>query len=194
MKNGNNNDTMNLIDRFVRKQREKVLSYLRTHFILNREEAEDIFQDSFLILYQNIKSGKIEDVNTTLSTSTYLLAICKNKAKEIQRSKNKFDIDSFDTEEPEQSRYIESQIDYVLSLDEENHYREEQVNQLVQDIVQDLPSPCNELLWGFYRDGFSMTHLAKEYGYASENAVKVTKHRCCEKFELRFREALKSLL
>ena len=61
------------------------------------------------------------------------------------------------------------------------------------DIVKDLPSPCNELLWGFYRDGLSMKDLAERYGYSNENTVKVTKHRCCDKFKKRFTEMLHKL-
>ena len=56
---------------------------------------------------------------------------------------------------------------------------------LVEQIVKRLPSPCKELLWGFYRDGMSMKALAHMHHY-SEGAVKVIKHRCCEKFKKQY--------
>jgi len=59
--------------------------------------------------------------------------------------------------------------------------------------VKNLPSPCNELLWGYYGDGYSMKKLAEKLNYANENTVKVTKHRCCEKFRIKYTEMSKSL-
>ena len=58
----------------------------------------------------------------------------------------------------------------------------------VQKIVADLPSPCYELLWGFYRDSLSIKELTKMFNYSNENTLKVTKHRCCEKFRKRYNE------
>jgi DNA-directed RNA polymerase specialized sigma24 family protein len=59
---------------------------------------------------------------------------------------------------------------------------------IVREIVSKLPPPCDKLLWGFYRDGFSMKTLAAMFNYKSESSVKVTKHRCGEKFRARFTE------
>ena len=78
-------------------------------------------------------------------------------------------------------------------LESNDEILQERKEALVRNIVRDLPSPCDELLWGYYRDGFSMKDLAEKLNYASENTVKVTKHRCCEKFRNRFKECLKSL-
>ena len=69
----------------------------------------------------------------------------------------------------------------------------EKKEELVRNIVRNLPSPCDEILWGYYRDGYSMKTLAEKFDYASETSAKVTKHRCCEKFRFRFNEMVKSL-
>ena len=78
-------------------------------------------------------------------------------------------------------------------LESDDEILQERKEALVRNIVRDLPSPCDELLWGYYRDGFSMKDLAERLNYANENTVKVTKHRCSEKFRNRFNECLKSL-
>ena len=115
---------------------------------LSEDECADVFQESLIVLWKNIRENKVESKILDLSYSAYFWKICNNKKRK---------------------------------------------EALVRDIVKDLPSPCNELLWGYYGDGHSMKTLAEMFDYASVNAVKVTKHRCCEKFRKRYSEMVKSL-
>jgi DNA-directed RNA polymerase specialized sigma24 family protein len=85
----------------------------------------------------------------------------------------------------------EEKLESLLSL-EDDDIIERQKEDLVRSIVKDLPSPCNELLWGFYRDNLSLKALADMYNY-SEGSAKVTKHRCCEKFRIRYNELCQKL-
>ena len=82
-------------------------------------------------------------------------------------------------------------IDRLLALEENTEQMEARKEAIVREIVAKLPPPCDKILWGFYRDGFSMKTLAQMYGYRSEGSVKVTKHRCGEKFKVRFLELSK---
>ena len=75
------------INDFAKKQWEKSLAFLQGHFNLRRTTCEDIFQESFIVLYENIKSGKLD--NLTSSLSSYFLAICKHKALEAIRATDK---------------------------------------------------------------------------------------------------------
>lgn len=183
------------LSQFAKEQWDKSLPYLQKTFGLSRVDCEDIFQESFITLYRQIVDGKL--VNLKSSLSTYFIAICRNKAFEYLRTKgsevsieDEFKIISTD-DESETLR--DEMFERVLSLEEESSAIEFRKRALVREIVRDLPSPCNELLWGFYRDGFSMKTLAQMFNYKSEDAVKVTKHRCCSKFRSRFEERLKYL-
>ena len=180
-----------IIDEFVKSQRVKTISYLQHNFSISTADCEDIFQDSFMILYHNAQEGKLEDL--TSSVSTYFISICRNKAMELLRRNGKYIQTQNDDENCSYEQFIESKINKILSFDEDGSDIE-QKEALVRNIVKDLPSPCNELLWGFYRDGLSMKELAERYGYSSENTAKVTKHRCCDKFKKRFTEMLNRLL
>lgn len=180
-----------IIDEFVKSQRVKTISYLQRNFSISTADCEDIFQDSFMVLYHNAQAGKLD--NLTSSVSTYFISICRNKTMELLRSKGRY-IQSFvDDEEVSSEQFLESKLNKVLSFDDDGN-DVEQKEALVRNIVKDLPSPCNELLWGFYRDGLSMKELAERYGYSSESSAKVTKHRCCDKFKKRFTEMLNKLL
>ena len=97
---------------------------------------------------------------------------------------------SFEFSDDNNLRFSDEKVDMILSFDTDDSATIEEKEALVRKIVRNLPSPCDELLWGFYRDGLPMKELANKFNYASENAVKVTKHRCCEKFRRKFSELI----
>jgi len=179
-----------VLDAFIKSQRDRTIAYLQHNFSVSKDECEDIFQDSFIILYQNAREGKLD--NLTSSVSSYFMAICRNKTMELLRARGKYIHSPVDDEMHKSTTFLESKINKVLSFDNDDAPIE-QKEALVRKIVKDLPSPCNELLWGFYRDGLSMKDLAKRYGYSNENTAKVTKHRCCDKFKKRFTEMFHKL-
>ena len=177
---------------FASKEGPKVLNFLRNRFGIEEDDCKDIFQESFIILYTNIQNGKLHEM--TASLSTYFMSICKNKALEfLRRSSRSVNVDSEMSLSLMDGEIKTEKIEALLALDEGDSALEAQKEELVQSIVKDLPSPCNELLWGFYRDNLSMKSLAEMFNYSSESSVKVTKHRCCEKFRARYNELCNKL-
>ena len=87
--------------------------------------------------------------------------------------------------------FEDERIDRLLALEDNTEQIEARKEAIVREIVSKLPEPCDKILWGFYRDGFSMKTLASMYNYKTEGSVKVTKHRCGEKFKARFLEISK---
>lgn len=180
-----------LLNDFARRQRDKTIAFLQKNYSLSIDDCEDVFQDSFIILYNNIKEGKLD--NLTSSVSTYFMAICKNKTMELLRTKGKYISIPIEFSDENNVQFSDEKVNTLLSLDTDESCIAEKKETLVRKIVRNLPSPCDELLWGFYRDGLPMKQLANKFNYASENAVKVTKHRCCEKFRNKFNEILNKL-
>lgn len=180
------------LSRFAQAEWHKVLALLQNRYSIPEEDCKDIFQESFIVLYDNIRSGKLE--NLTSSLSTYFISICRNKALEHLRLTSK----SINTNKEMSLSLMdgaiqEEKIEALLAFDNGDETIELQKEELVKSIVRDLPSPCNELLWGYYRDNLSMKSLADMYNYSSESSVKVTKHRCCEKFRVRYQELCNKL-
>ncbi len=180
-----------LLNDFARRQRDKTITFLQKSYSLSIDDCEDVFQDSFIILYNNVRAGKLD--NLTSSVSTYFMAICKNKTMELLRRKGKYTSTSFVFSDENNIRFSDEKVNTILAFDTDDSAIVEEKEALVRRIVRNLPSPCDELLWGFYRDGSPMKELASKFNYASENAVKVTKHRCCEKFRNKFNEILNKL-
>ena len=180
------------LNTFAAKEWPKVLNFLKNRFGIHEDDCKDIFQESFIILYTNVLSGKLNDM--TASLSTYFTSICKNKALEfLRRSARSVNVDSEMSLSLMDGEVKNEKIEALLALDEGDSALEAQKEELVQSIVKDLPSPCNELLWGFYRDNLSMRALADMFNYSSESSAKVTKHRCCEKFRARYIELCNKL-
>ena len=180
------------LNTFAAKEWPKVLNFLKNRFGIHEDDCKDIFQESFIILYTNVLSGKLNDM--TASLSTYFTSICKNKALEfLRRSARSVNVDSEMSLSLMDGEVKNEKIEALLALDEGDSALEAQKEELVQSIVKDLPSPCNELLWGFYRDNLSIRALADMFNYSSESSAKVTKHRCCEKFRARYIELCNKL-
>ena len=182
------------LEKFAKEQWEKTRAFLLSRYSLSEDECADIFQDSLVILWNNIKENKVEADGLGMSSSTYFMTICRNKTMELLRKKSKFVTASYDiSPSKEFFNHQMEQVDKILALEDDGERAQKEKEALVREIVNNLPSPCNELLWGYYGDGHSMKMLAEMFNYASENAVKVTKHRCCEKFRLKYNEMSKSL-
>lgn len=192
MVNKTNVYDINGLNRFASSQWSNALAFLKNRFGIDEDDCKDIFQESFIVLYNNIQAGKLD--NMTASLSTYFMSICRNKALEMLRGSTKsVNVDSEMSLSLMDGEVQSEKIEALLALDNGDEAIEAQKEELVRTIVKDLPSPCNELLWGFYRDNLSMKSLAEMFNYSSEGVVKVTKHRCCERFRARYNELCNKL-
>lgn len=168
---------------FAKEYKTRTLAFLNQYFHLCKEDCEDVFQEASITLYQKATEGELDDLTSSLYT--YFIGICKNKAfEQVRKNKKSFTL-SFDEvdENGKNNETLVAKADRILQITEENEQQQIGREQMVQSIVKQLPSPCNELLWAYYRDVLSMKAIACMFGYASESVAKVTKHRCMEKFQ-----------
>jgi RNA polymerase sigma factor (sigma-70 family) len=182
--------TQQKLNQFAAEQWDKTLAYLQGTFSMSRADCEDVFQEAFIVLYKKITDGELV---LTAKLSTFFFGICRNKAYEKMRGKGKELNIIDDNPSSAKDEHEDERIDRLLALEDNTEQIEARKEAIVREIVAQLPNPCDKILWGFYRDGFSMKTLAQMYNYASEGSVKVTKHRCGEKFKARFMELTKQL-
>lgn len=93
------------------------------------------------------------------------------------------------------------EIERIKSLidDDDDYYKDENIDEILglanldkdpihelmdkfEDLVKNLPEPCNTLLWGKYWDDFSHVDLARLLDYTSASTSKVQTSRCLDKF------------
>lgn len=172
---------------FIAQQRDIDISYLISNMGLSHDDAEDVYQESSIALYQNIQNGKLKEL--TCALSTYLLQICKYQVTHMRRkNQNEFTQDDFShvraDVENSGDNYNDDCINEVLDLiddDDTDSYNE--ILDQTESIVQNLPEPCNTLIWGKFWKKFSHNELAKMMGYRSANVSKTQLSRCLDKFQ-----------
>lgn len=133
--------------------------YNKAYYILkNENDAEDVLQNAFIKIAKNIKGiNNIEDKET----AAYLLIITKSCAYDFLRKKNK-----------ERSISLE-EIDEVSQYDSaiEQLAQKAEYENLV-NIIRNIPSPYNEVLFLHYVKDFSLRKTA-ELLSRKQNTVKM---------------------
>ena len=56
------------LNEFARKYRDRTLCYLQKAFSLSREDCEDVFQESSIVLYRDAGNGKLDNRSSSLYT------------------------------------------------------------------------------------------------------------------------------
>ncbi len=141
---------------------------------LSEEESIDIYQDAYIVFYENVTLGKLTALKSTIST--YIFSVGKYMI--IDRlKKNKKTIDS----ELALSMAQDDSISVEALLEGETTLTQEQM--LLQKFFTLLGGQCKKVLTLFYYRGFNIAEIMIEGGYNSENVVKSQKSRCLKQLK-----------
>ena len=135
----------------------------------SQAHAKDVYQDAFIALWNNVKSGKFEPESDT-SLQGYLYRIAKNKWLDVLRSKR---FKSTQTLTEERSLYLKQDD----SIDETDTSKK---LDLAMDAFKNLGEPCKSLLKTFYFEKKSLREISEELEM-EESSVRNKKYRCMEK-------------
>ena len=157
---------------------KEIYNTYRNEFILwatgnhscTTEEAKDIFQQSMIVLYENVIYEKLTEITTQVNT--YLFSIGKNKILELMRQKGKAVIQNEDQVD------FESHL-YGLEIDEGF---EEKMRKVEASILK-LGTPCKNILEQYYYHKKSMQELSEILGYKSSDTVKNLKYKCLQRLK-----------
>lgn len=154
-------------------------------FFINENDAVEIFQNSFITLWENIERGKImacdgivvgknsEPLNGSILT--YFMGIAKNKYKEWARSRP-----TLYNPETEQQMTDEEwgRLDAVDVLYDPS---ENTMMDIVSDVISRMSKRCNEVLSKYYYEEKSLDAILQELpNFESKNALKTMKYKCME--------------
>lgn len=148
------------------------------HYVLNNngkeEDAEDIFQDGLIAMWNNISYGNFELRDGTKIT-TYLTRICKYRWLERLKSagfrRSSVLPDTFDAQEESEDPLTE-----MITTEE--------VEVLAEKFSQ-LGEKCQDILKLFYFENKSMSEIAEIFDMQA-NSVKNEKYRCMERLKKLF--------
>ena len=157
-----------VLRRVYEQNRDKFLNYAR-RYNLSEDENIDIYQDAYVIFYDNVMSGKIE--RFTSSISTYLFSIGKYLIFDQMRKNKKKVSGNYDLS-------LVGEDDHDVSTMEMDRPDLTNEQALLKKYFDTLGAKCQELLTLFYYRGFTINEIMEAENYNSENVVKAAKSRC----------------
>ena len=149
---------------------------LAMRMVKNREEAEEVSQDTFIKVYKSLNKFK---GNSKFSTWIYRVAYntCLDRLKKIKREYNVVAIDEF-------TEHQVKTLDNALNQMEEQEHK-----QKIQECLQLLPSDDSFLLTLYYFEDQSLEEISKVVGITANN-VKVKLFRSRKKLTSILKEQL----
>ncbi|WP_020530459.1 RNA polymerase sigma factor [Flexithrix dorotheae] len=151
---------------------------LRKFNKLTREDAEDIFSESMVALYENITNGRLNEENLSSTLKTYLFQIGINKTLAFVKKDNRFNDIKIEISKSSETFY-----------DEENEHFENETEQkfkIVETCLTDLGNPCKRLLELHYYHKKRMIEIAELLNYKNADVAKNQKAKCMKRLRKLF--------
>lgn len=135
-------------------------------FQLSEDEILDIYQDAIIVLRENIQSGKIEELNSSIKT--YLFSIGKYKIYTHLRENNKMRV-------VDEQQIEEEAQDFDLDLGSE---RLTEKQTILKKSLEKMGGKCKLILELFYYHGLTIDEIRISENYENNNTVRSQKSRC----------------
>ncbi|CAN5179396.1 hypothetical protein BH23BAC1_BH23BAC1_48670 [soil metagenome] len=133
------------------------------------EDGKEIYQVTFFIFYDNIMTGKLENMVSNLKT--YLFAIGKNKILENFRREARLAYD------------IKEEILKFEEDDTEIQDQKELQYQQISKALEKLGDPCKGILEMMYYGNSSIDFITKKMGYKNTDTTKNQKYKCMQRLK-----------
>ncbi|GAB0481690.1 hypothetical protein KML24007_04360 [Alistipes indistinctus] len=143
--------------------RSEFIAFAHKYFSLGADDAVEIYQESFIALYENVRDGRLTDLSVSLKT--YLFRIAYNKM--LNRRRNK----KWRSEPLSPNFMTEEDGDGILR------------QKIVYELVEQMEEPCNTVLTLYYWERCSMEDIAGTMNYANAQVAKNRKLLCMRKLK-----------
>lgn len=176
------------LNRFISGEKGKILTYLRKNYSVSDDDIDDIFQESSMALFLNIRDGKLS--NLTSSLGTYFMKVCINQTLKFLGKSSKA-IPIVDEGRISNGNTVrDDKIDelYGFCMDTEEEDRKVRMELLVNNIIASMTDTCKNILQGYYWNDFSTSTIADIFGFSDANSVKAQKYKCVKKFRDKYNE------
>ena len=165
------------LESLYKAHKQEFISWVTGRYSCSNEEAKDAFQFAIITLYENLRTNRITELNS--SVKTYLFAIGKHKILEQKKSSIRF------------SRKLEDDVQEIQDIHQWDNELYEQSLQLVEKCLDQLGEPCRSLLQLFYYHGMSMEEITEKMEYKNRLTSKNLKYKCINRLRRLFYEELK---
>ena len=176
------------LNSFLSDERGRVLSYLRKQFSVSDDDLDDIFQESSMALFLNVRDGKLSTLTSSLGT--YFMKVCINQTLKFL-GKNSKTMPLFDDRRITNSNFVrDDKIAelYGACINAEEEEKKTRMELLVNNIIASMTETCKNILHGYYWDDFSTSTIADMFNFSDANSVKAQKYKCVKKFRDKYNE------
>lgn len=160
---------------------------------LREDEVEDIYQDTFLAVHENLHRGTIE-VGT--NWRAYIMRIGLNQTMTYCKAKGRFVTPTQTGDENEERPdWLSNVADLEQLVDETtpDPKERERMIAVMNGIMGNLTGKCRDLLPSFYYARMSMEEICQELGYANTDSAKSQRLKCFNKLKEAVRSRLKMM-
>ena len=155
------------------EMQDEATKWIKIEFGLQSDDADEIFQTSIVLLYDNVVTGKLTEL--TAHIKTYLFSIIKNKIIHLNRSRSK--MSSLDA-----TKILQGVID-----EEYEEISSEDLNKANTALMK-LGEPCKSLLELSYYQQMKLDEITILLGYKNNDTTKNLKYKCMKRLQKIFFE------
>ena len=154
---------------FYKQYRSEFIGYMRKRYKGDPDTIIDLYQDSCIVLYDQICSGKLNTLNPGAKLKSYLFKVGINKLIDLIRKCGKIStVENIDRVNDRDSGYDDDRSEQFATI---------------RQAVSMMTEPCNTILTLYYWDAMSHDEIAKHQGYANADSANAQKSKCMNKLK-----------
>lgn len=154
------------------KYRVSFTDQLKRKYLIQDEEAKEIFQLCMIVFYDNVMTNKLTSLQVNLKS--YLMGIAHNKIYELYRAEQKT---------KKSKLAFSSMLDSIVSKENEvDELKDSRLKQII-DAIQHIGDPCRSILQMFYYQNKSIREITSHFNYKNENTTKSLKYKCIQRIK-----------
>jgi RNA polymerase sigma factor (sigma-70 family) len=166
------NHDMSALQYVYQTYRKDFVNWASFKYTIDVEEAEDVFSDSVIDLYQNVITERYKK-SSTASLKSYLFEIGKNKILNILNKQKISDT---------HLKIIANQQDNTYNNTFESSANREIVSK-IKELMELIDIKCQKVLTLFFFHGLSMEEIALEMEFKNEDVAKNKKLKCLRRIQ-----------
>lgn len=150
------------ITEIYRAYRNDFIYWAVRNYGILEETARDVYQMAVVILYENIRSGKLTQLQSSLKT--YLFGIGKNKIMEELAAQRK-------------AQTLQNNFRHE-PLPGDTAEEKEELFKILEVAMQELGEPCRTVLDMYYYKNYGIDQIAEALNYKGNDSAKTQKYKC----------------
>ena len=158
------------LEKIYIENREGFLNFAKKYNV-SEYDAIDIYQDSIMVLRENAINGRIDDLQSNIST--YLFAIGKYKIYYNFRVQSKTILTN-------DFNLVEENLDFDVNLYGAVLTKEQK---LLKKYYDRLGDRCKSILNLFYYQGYNLDEIREILNYSNKKVLKSQKSRCIKQLK-----------